>query len=290
MNRPLVLDIDASLHGLDESRMLDLADWQEAIRFGCSWSTWQAFRQLLAERMPRHHGTVCMGSGDFHHISHLLLERRQQESPFDVVVLDNHPDNMRFPFGIHCGSWVLHAARLPQVRHIHVLGITSPDVGWRHAWENHLLPIFRGKLCYWTIGVDTNWAKLPGLAKGFRAFAGADELLAAFIEALPENIPGPVYLSIDKDVFSPEVARTNWDQGCFELDHARRLIAALNGKLIGSDLTGEISVHRYRTPWKRWLSAVDGQPAIAAATLGQWQAQQMNVNRQLLGWLAAAGQ
>ncbi len=290
MNRTLVLDIDASLHGLDTARVLDLADWQEAIRFGCTWSTWKRFRDRLNEQIPCTHGTVCMGSGDFHHISQLLIERLAHQAPFDVVVLDNHPDNMRFPFGIHCGSWVLHAARLPHVRCVHVLGVSSPDVGWQHAWENHLLPIFRGKVQYWTIGVDTRWASLPGLAKGFRSFSGAGELVSYFVETLRENIPGAAYLSIDKDVFAPEVARTNWDQGHFDLGNARQLIAALSGKLVGSDITGEVSAHHYRTPWKRWLSALDQQPAIPVDTLALWQAQQMSVNRQLLDWIESASQ
>ena len=111
MSRTLVLDVDASLHSLGNANAIDLTDWQEAIRFGCSWSTWKRFRTRLNDLMPGQYGTVCMGSGDFHHVSHLLLERLPHQAAFDVVVLDNHPDNMRFPIGIHSGSWVLHAAR-----------------------------------------------------------------------------------------------------------------------------------------------------------------------------------
>ena len=103
MNQPIALDIDGSLQGLEGTQTIDLSDWQEAIRFGCSWSTWKRFRSFLNERLPDRYGPVCMGSGDFHHISHLLLDRICHSEPFDVVVLDNHPDNMRFPFGIHCG-------------------------------------------------------------------------------------------------------------------------------------------------------------------------------------------
>lgn len=286
MTPTVVLDLDASLCALENANVVNLTDWQEAIRFGCSWPTWKKFRQMLHEVLPVTCGTVCTGSGDFHHISHLLLER--QSGKFDVVVFDNHPDNMRFPMGIHCGSWVAHAARLPQVRSIHVLGISSSDVGWGHAWENHLLPIMRGKVCYWTIGVDTRWSALPGLSKGFRSFSSADALVDCFIDELPKNIPGEVYLSIDKDVFAPEVAHTNWDQGCFSLNQAHQLIKVLSGKIIGSDIAGEVSVHHYATAWKRWLSAADKQPAIPIGTLAEWQAQQMSVNRQLLGWIKAS--
>ncbi len=59
-------------------------------------------------------------------------------------------------------------------------------------------------------------------------------------------MPQPTYLSIDKDVFAPEVARTNWDQGRFRLAHASAVIDSLRGGLVGSDITGEVSHYRYR--------------------------------------------
>ena len=114
-------------------------------------------------------------------------------------------------------------------------------------------------------------------------------LIDQFIAELEKNIPGAVYLSIDKDVFSPNVVRTNWDQGCFDLENVRQLIEACKGKLIGSDITGELSVHRYKTSWKRWLSGLDQQPPIPAEALVQWQSQQTAVNRQLLTWLKDVG-
>lgn len=288
MNTPLILDVDNSLAGLADVPSIGLGDWQEAIRFGCSGATWRKFRAHLAGRLPHACGTVFMGSGDFHHISHLLLERFAGQTPFDVVVLDNHPDNMRFPFGIHCGSWVMHAARLPQVRRIHVLGITSGDIAWPHAWENYLLPLWRGKLRYWSIGVETGWSGYLGLSDCFRNCADPGRLVDGFLAALPADIPGDVYLSIDKDVLAPDVARTNWDQGCLDLDNVRRLIEGMAGRLIGSDVTGEVSQHAYRTPWKRWLSAADQQAPVPDDVLPAWQAQQIAVNRRLLGWLQAA--
>ena len=289
MNHPIILDIDGSLRGLKGTQTIDLSHWQEAIRFGCSWSTWKSFGSVLSEQLPASYGPVCMGSGDFHHISHLLLDHIAHSEPFDVVVLDNHPDNMRFPFGIHCGSWVVHAARLPHIRRVHILGITSADVSWRHAWENHLLPIAQGKIRYWTTGVNVQWVNPCGLAKSIGSFINVQELLRQFMAELENNIPGAVYLSIDKDVFAEHVVRTNWDQGCFDLEHVRQLIEALKGKLIGSDITGEVSVHHFHTAWKRWLCALDRQPPIPPEALVHWQAQQIAVNRQLLTWLRNVG-
>jgi len=285
VNQPIVLDIDGSLRGLEDTHTIELSDWQEAIRFGCSWSTWRCFRRFLNERLPASYGPICMGSGDFHHISHLLLDRICRNEPYDVVVLDNHPDNMRFPFGIHCGSWVAHAARLPHIRCVHILGITSADVSWQHAWENRLWPIAKGKIRYWTTGVNVQWVTPFGLAKRIASYTNVQLLIDQFIAERDKHIPGAVYLSIDKDVLSTNVVRTNWDQGCFDLEHVRELIKALKGRLIGSDITGEVSVHHFHTSWKRWLSAMDRQPTIPAEALAMWQIQQMAVNRQLLRWL-----
>src|SRR5205823_5941363 len=71
-----------------------------------------------------------VGSGDFHHAS-LALVRRVQ-TPFNLLVLDNHPDWMRgIPF-LHCGTWLYHAAQLPQVQTIfHVGG----DVDFDNRWQ-----------------------------------------------------------------------------------------------------------------------------------------------------------
>ena len=237
MNRTLVLDLDESLQGLGVPTRIELREWQESVRFGCSWSTWANFRRVLQTRLPADYGPVCMGSGDFHHISHLLLERCARSQPFDVVVFDNHPDNMRFPFGIHCGSWVAHVARLPYVRCVHVLGITSLDVSWQHAWENHMWPLYQGKIRYWTTGVNVSWASWYGLADRIVTCTDAQALVDRFVLDYQGSRSREVYVSIDKDVFSSDVVRTNWDQGCFELGHVRQILDVLQGHVIGSDIT-----------------------------------------------------
>jgi hypothetical protein len=284
--RPVVLDFDHSVGPLAGRLVLPLEHWQERLRFGCSLATMRRFRSVLDELLPTGHGTVFMGSGDFHHLSWPLIARQQPPVPMQVVVLDNHPDNMRFPFGVHCGSWVRKVALLPQVSHVHVLGITSPDIGAGHAWENYWTPLLRGKLTYWSMGVDTGWARRFGLARAFRNFATPEALVDAFVEAQrAQTAPG--YLSIDKDAFAPEVAQTNWDQGRLLVGHALAVIGSLRHGLVGSDINGEVSHYRYASWWKRRLSALDDQPEIDPAALAGWQAQQHALNVQLLAAIAA---
>ena len=71
--------------------------------------------------------------------------------------------------------------------------------------------------------------------------------------------PMDTYFSIDKDAFSADEVRTNWDQGVLLRADLKTLAQALHGQIVGSDVTGDVSVWHYRTAWKRWLSAADGQ-------------------------------
>lgn len=280
MTPPLVLDVDGSVGPLDNELRLPLRDWQEAIRFGSTLRRYEAFRAHVEQRLPACYGTAFMGSGDFHHLSWLLIERCIAQNafaagrPLRVVVLDNHPDNMLFPWGVHCGSWVRRVALHPAVSHVHVVGITSRDIGARHAWENYAAPLRAGKLSYWSSGVDTTWAARKGFAKAFRSFGSVRELSEALALMLAQA-PAPTYLSIDKDVFARDVVQTNWDQGQMREDDAVKIIDALKGQIVGSDVTGDISSWRYATWWKRLMSAGDGQDthvppqALATAQAGQ---------------------
>ena len=283
---PLILDLDSSVLPLLHARSIALPQWHDALRFACHHATLARFARDVLAPLPEVAGTVMLGSGDFHHLSLALLRQLPARRPFQLVVLDNHPDNMRFPFGMHCGSWVNAAAALPQVTHVHVLGITSPDIALRHAWENHWRPLWQGRLTYWCMHVDVRWAHRLGMAAAFRCFDDPAALLAAFA-AEQAKAPQPTYLSIDKDVLAEEVARSNWDQGCFQLADALAVIEALRaGGLVGSDITGEVSLPRYRSRFKRWLSSLDGQPRIDPDELPALQRRHQQVNVQLLAALA----
>ncbi len=88
-----------------QAQTLALPQWHDPLRFACSTATLHRFAAEVLAPLPAQLGTVMLGSGDFHHLSLPLLRRMRTQVPFQLVVLDNHPDNMRFPFGMHCGSW-----------------------------------------------------------------------------------------------------------------------------------------------------------------------------------------
>ncbi|MFK3648322.1 arginase family protein [Lysobacter enzymogenes] len=282
---PVVLDLDASVGALPGALRLDLRDWHDRLRFACSQRALARFGERLEQTLPARHGCAFLGSGDFHHLSLPLIRRAARaHGRLQVVVFDNHPDNMRFPLAIHCGSWVAKVAALPQVARVHVVGITSTDIGLAHAWENRLRPLYRGKLRYWSSQVAVGWARRLGLGAAVRSHASVDAALDAFLAEI-ETGRDPIYLSIDKDVLRPEDAMTNWDQGLMRADALLAAVARLRSRIVASDITGEISIAAYPQWWKRALAAADGQSPPDADALRLWQAQQHRINLRLLSAL-----
>ena len=283
--KPRILDFDGAVLPLADERRIPLGDWQEAIRFGCPKRVFSRLDAELGEFAEMSCDTVFLGSGDYHHLSHLLISRYARLGrPLQVVLFDNHPDNMRYPFGIHCGSWVWHVSRLPFVSQIHVLGITSRDVEAAHGWENHLRNLRSGKVCYWCVGRDLGWMKSVGITQS-RSFVSTAEMLDAF-SGVTSRTTEPIYLTIDKDVLSPEDVHTNWDQGVMRLSELQSAIALFRARIIGSDVTGEVSVYQYQSRFKRLLSGLDGQAEINGTELARWQAEHQAINQQLLEWVA----
>ncbi len=273
MTRALVLDLDGSVAPLEGAETIPLRDREEELRFACRRRSLDRLPPLTDARL------VFLGSGDFHHLTYALIAHMQ--CPMEVVVLDNHPDNMRYPFGIHCGSWVAHAARLPFVSRIHVAGICSPDVEGARALENHLRPLRAGKVVYWCIRRDLGALRRLG-ARASQSFDSIADLLGALRGALSGQ---PVYLSIDKDVLAHDVVRTNWDQGVMTLEELESAIAMLRGNLFAADVTGDVSPYRYRSRFKRLLSALDRQPEVPEQSLAAWREAHHRVNVRLLSLL-----
>ena len=284
---PLVLDFDNSvLPFVDREIRIPLEAWQEKIRFGCSNKDFRKLELHLERLLPADYGCVFTGSGDYHHVSFLLLKaviKKKHIAPgtLDVIVCDNHPDNMRYPFGLHCGSWVRAACGLPGVRHVHVVGITSHDITVRHAWENCLGPFLHKKLTYWSIGTRAPWLKYINRSEYAKNFTAAHSLLGTLAPVLCDA--ESIYLSVDKDVFSPDVVRTNWDQGLFEMEVMSSLIGFCSGRLVGADITGEVSLYAYANLFKKLLSFMDRQNrALTAQKVSAWQQEHKTINGMLL--------
>ena len=285
MPQPIILDFDRSVGPLPGESRVDLGAWQEEVRFGCTLRTLAKLERVIEGSLPDSNRAIFLGSGDYHHVSYLLIRRfARLQKPLQVVVLDNHPDNMRYPFGIHCGSWVWHVSRLPFVSCVHVLGITSSDVEIGHAVENHLRNLRSGHVRYWCVGRSLGWMRAVGIGRN-ASFSSVPAMLDAFAADLRGGDEG-IYLSLDKDVLSPEDAHTNWDQGVMRVEEMLAVVALLRGRIVAADVTGEVSVHAYRSRLKRLLSGLDRQPRIAPSDLARWQAEHHAIDLRLLAALS----
>jgi hypothetical protein len=209
------------------------------------WSR-DATLDVLKRRLPACGAAeaVFAGSGDFHHVTPILLERAiaMQGGPVTLIHFDNHPDWVRFARGRHCGSWVGRAARLPGVSRVITVGVTSRDIGRAKAREGDLALVAEDRLDLfaWTAPDGGDEVVLEGRAWPTIEAMGEQ----AFLDRLDAAIPtGKVYVTLDKDVLRPADAVTNWDQGEASLDFvlaAIRRIAAAR-RLIGADVVGDWS-------------------------------------------------
>lgn len=228
-------------------RVLDYRDLGPALRLWSPPGPLQRLRNRLAHAAPVQEGPIAIfaGSGDFHHITPILLNRAIAAAggpPVTLLHFDNHPDWVRFGPGAHCGSWVGVAARIPQVVRILTVGVCSDDIrppGNRNADLN---AVTDGKLELYAYGAGPEDREFGVAGRRWPTIEGLGT--AAFIDYLSDRISTEaVYVTVDKDVLTPEEAGTNWDQGRTTTAFLRSLVlAATKGRhLIGADVVGDWS-------------------------------------------------
>lgn len=268
-----LLDFDGSVHSTPLDLSLNFRALEDVLRYACSFQDLQILEKEISTIPRDQRNLIYLGSGDFHHITYALLKRMDPGTKVHLVVFDNHPDNMIFPCGIHCGSWVFHASRLPNVSAVSVAGVASGDIkGW-HVLENHLGPLRSGKVRYFCPVEVTSWASTMSRR-------GICRLEGRLVDLLAERDPCPLYISIDKDVLAPSEVTTNWDQGVMSKESLLSVLREISPKVIAADLTGEFSVHRYEQLWKRVMMGIEGQ-ADPPADPEQVQKEHMKCNEEI---------
>lgn len=159
-------------------------------------------------------GLHFLDNGNYHYLSYFWTETIRR--PFNLVVFDHHVDARRPRFGplLSCGSWLREALRdHPFLNRVFLIG------AGRHQQELLADPAHLS---------EDAAARIACLNDG----VALDSIIADGC---------PVYLSVDKDVLSPAVLTTNWDQGTMALKTLtaaiRRLTRAL--PVLGADICGE---------------------------------------------------
>jgi arginase family enzyme len=291
-----ILDLDGStalqtgLRGQQNLETFDLRRWGQFLRMACSFRRFAQFEAALAEALgcaaDSGFSATFIGSGDFHHVSLALLRRIRQ--PFNLLVLDNHPDWMRgIPF-LHCGSWVRHALKLPQLKTIfHVGGDVDFDNHYRwlapwHALRSHKIRVVSAVRRF----ERGRWMQLAAPALRYDAHSAATpRRIALLVDAYRAELSQfPLYISLDKDVMTATEAPVNWDSGHLTFSEVLALlegfIVAAKGRLAGMDVVGDWSPVQTRGLGRKLLHLTEHprlnvQPTEAAR-------QHQNLNLQLL--------
>jgi hypothetical protein len=282
--RVRILDLDAGvtqqsrLVVASSAEVVPLQDWGPRLRLACSFGRFRRFEESLGRCLgpgPEPAVTFC-GSGDFHHVSLALL--RRVATPFNLLVLDKHPDWMRsIPF-MHCGTWLRHATQLPLLRRAyHVGGDLDFDNAWR--WLAPAGELRQGKIVVipavrrFTGGPWRRVRHQPLRAQGEPVTAErVGRLLRPFAPALAR---WPLYVSLDKDVMTAADAAVNWDSGYLRYPEIVSVLAAFlaaaGGNLLGMDVVGDWSPVRADGALRRVLHWTEHppltvDPAAAART------------------------
>ena len=209
---------------------------------------------------------IFYGSGDFHHLATLLIERVGM--PVTVIHFDNHPDWVRFPPTHNCGGWVNCALALPNVVRVITIGPCSDDLSQPERKTANLRAVAEGRLevhawrhepsrVIGRYGDAAGWAQ-SGRELHWRELAGQD--WEAFLSDLIARLPATaLWVTLDKDVLASGEACTNWDQGAMPLDHVLRAIERLAGArlIVGVDICGDWSPPRFTDPLRAALGYFD---------------------------------
>ena len=256
-----ILDLDGAVTAQQElvrrrrPQVVALQDWGPRIRIASSFAAYRRFEQACAERWSDHaDGPVLTlyGSGDFHHVTLALLRRLRK--PFNLLILDKHPDWMRgIPF-MHSGTWLNHAFKLPNLRSVfHIGGDLDFDNSfyWFAPWPQlrsgvvTVVPAVRS----FTRGRWRDVPNRPLRESADRVMTGA-RLTALLTEAGADLARYPLYITLDKDLMRVDDAAVNWDSGCLQLSEVQSVLSgfvtACGGRLAGMDIVGDWSPVRVR--------------------------------------------
>jgi hypothetical protein len=263
-----ILDLDRAL--VSQASFLDqrqtewtsALDWGPHLRLACSFSYFKEFEAWLRDRSASGDPAVTLyGSGDFHHVTLALIRRIAQ--PFNLLVLDKHPDWMcGVPF-LHCGTWLRHALRMPTLKRVfHCGGELDFDNAYR--WLAPWPDLASGRIVVFPAARRFQRGRWAGLRvhplQGQRGSVA--EVLAEALSSCSESLRQcPLYVSIDKDVLRSEDAAVNWDSGLLPLSDAvtilEAFLSASGGRLLGADLLGDWSPIRLSHWLNRLCDRVD---------------------------------
>lgn len=219
------------------------------------WGNTKIFQNIKSSLNPSLRNSITfIGSGDFHHVSNILVE--QFSNPLTVIVFDHHPDWDVLPPKLGCGAWVSRVLERNNIAKVILLGISSEDIsspaiytGNVKAFEKKRLEIYPYQHSPTRFFLQKiHWQELK------------QANLHNFTLQLANKVPtDDIYISIDKDCLKRQYALTNWEEGCLELDELLTMLKIIKQKrnIVGLDVTGEYSPVILTSQIKKLVSRFD---------------------------------
>ena len=208
--------------------VVDARDWGPQLRFSAPPRLIAEFYREHEARLP---SFLLFGSGDFHHLTALWIQRLTQ--PVILVSFDNHPDWDVRPPKWGCGNfecWWPHQV-----------------FGNRQAERAGLLEVHP-------------WADGHPPKDQQRRGAILRDNWRGHFEQFVKDLGGmSVYVTIDLDCLRPEEAVTNWESGRFAIVDLEWALTKLHESLriVGGDICGAYSSPHYARFKQRFAAEFD---------------------------------
>lgn len=269
-----ILDFDGSVTSqrrlLSEydPKIVDLKSSGPLARF---WANKKVLSDLEKAIPPSEDSITFLGSGDFHHISSILISRYRD--PFSVISFDFHPDWDTVAPVLTCGSWVSSVLKKRDISKLILVSIASGDIssfwmitGDLASLKDDRLEIYpyihtRSSVLFRNVPDNISIIKKRSLfSTEVRWNELYDKDIFEFFSHIIKRLPTEnVYVSIDKDCLKREYAVTNWEEGRLTLDELLEMLKLIkdNRRIVGVDITGDYSDIKVNGILKNIISYID---------------------------------
>jgi len=252
------------------------------------WMDYRSRAQVLKRIDTTASSSVTfLGSGDFHHLSSLLLSQLHQN--LSLIVFDFHPDWDILPPRFGCGAWVTEALRRKNIVKCLLMGISSDDISSPSIQSGNLAALSKDRLEIYPYQHEPSKVFFRKVPQNFsirtqRGFfyhkiywnelktKNLKDFFLSVIARLPEK---NVYVSIDKDCLKSQYSLTNWEEGMLELDELLLMLKLIkeNLNIAGLDICGDYSKPIISGRIKNFFSKMD-HPKITPA--GNFNEEEIN--------------
>lgn len=259
-----ILDFDNSITGQPDlisrynPEIIDCGELGPLCRIWLDRKSKQRIQSCLAPESKNK--ITFLGSGDFHHLSQLLIE--QWAEPLSVIVFDNHPDWDILPPMSGCGSWISRVIEQPNILKVVLIGVSASDLDTFGLQTANLYSLRDNRLEIYPYSRPASrvfFRKIPSnisIILKKRWFCREihwqnlkdNDPVRWFIDLIRRLPSRKVYVSIDKDCLKKEYSLTNWEEGRLDLGELLLMLKLIkdNFDIVGLDISGDFSPLRIK--------------------------------------------